>query len=88
MTVGGSAIESNQNPSTGSGPVVLGTVSTLNVSFSPLQTSHAGQYQCTATINIPGVPLVFTDMITSLYVQGKKKIHLSMPYLFYYYFSA
>ncbi len=51
--------------------VVTGTISTLNVSFDPLLTSHAGQYQCRASVNISDVPVVFNNITTSLYVASK-----------------
>ncbi len=51
--------------------VVSGTVSTLNVSFNPLLTSYAGQYQCRTSVNIFDVPVVFNNITTSLYVASK-----------------
>ncbi len=51
--------------------VVSGTISTLNVSFDPLLTSHAGQYQCRASVTISDVPVVFNNITTSLYVTSK-----------------
>ncbi len=51
--------------------IASGTVSTLNVSFEPLLTSHAGQYQCRASVNISDVPVVFNNITTSLYVASK-----------------
>ncbi len=69
MKVGGSTITNNQNTSVIT--VVSGTVSTLNVSFNPLLTSHAGQYQCRASVNISDVPALFKNKATSLYVASK-----------------
>ncbi len=70
MKVGGSIITYNQNTSV-INTVVSGTVCTLNVSFNPLLTSHAGQYQCRASVNISDVPVVFNNITTSLYVASK-----------------
>ena len=39
----GSAVTNTGNPSTGDSVKVMGRVSILNVSFSPLLTSHAGE---------------------------------------------
>ncbi len=58
MKVGGSTTTNSQNTSV-INTVVSGTASTLNVSFNPLLTSHAGQYQCRASVNISDVPVVF-----------------------------
>ncbi len=70
MKVGSSTF--NDQNSTEMNTVVSGTVSTLNVSFDPLLTSHAGQYQCRASINISDVvPVVFNNITTSLYVASK-----------------
>ncbi len=69
MKVGSSTI--NDQNSTEMNTVVSGTVSTLNVSFDPLLTSHAGQYQCRASVNISVVPVVFNNITTSLYVASK-----------------
>ncbi len=69
MKVGGSTI--NDLNSTEMNTIVLGTVSKLNVSFDPLLTSHAGQYQCRASVNISDVPVVFNNITTSLYVASK-----------------
>ncbi len=67
MKVGSSTITYNQNTSV-LNTVVSGTVSTLNVSFIPLLTSHAGQYQCRASVNISDVPVVFNNITTSLFM--------------------
>ncbi len=69
MKVGSSTI--NDQNSTEMNTVVSGTVSTLNVSFDPLLTSHAGQYQCRASVNISDVPALFKNKATSLYVASK-----------------
>ncbi len=69
MKVGGSTI--NDLNSTEMTAVVTGTISTLNVSFNPLLTSHAGQYQCRTSVNISDVPVVFNNITTSLYVASK-----------------
>ena len=68
----GSAVTNTGNPSMNSRVNVIGRVSTLNVFFSPLLTSHAGEYQCRASIHIPSVPQIFvnnTDI--EVYVQSK-----------------
>ncbi len=67
MKVGGSTITNSQNTSV-INTVVSGTVSTLNVFFNPLLTSHAGQYQCRTSVNISDVPALFKNKATSLYV--------------------
>ena len=36
---------------------VAGEVSTRTLSFTPVLTSHGGQYNCMASLNITGVPL-------------------------------
>ncbi len=69
MKVGSSTI--NDLNSTEMNTVVSETVSTLNVSFDPLLTSHAGQYQCRTSANISDVPVVFNNITTSLYVASK-----------------
>ncbi len=70
MKIGGSTITNNQNTSV-INTVVSGTVSTLNVFFNPLLTSHAGQYQCRSSVNISDIPVVFNNITTSLYVASK-----------------
>ncbi len=67
MKVGGSTI--NDQNSTEMSTVESETVSTLNVSFNPLLTSHAGQYQCRASVNISDVPVVFNNITTLLYAK-------------------
>ena len=57
----GSMVSSTGSPSIIDGVEVMGRVSTLNVSFSPLLTSHAGEYQCLASITIPSVPQPFSN---------------------------
>ena len=60
------------NPSTGEGPVVTGTLSTRDVNFAPLRTSHAGQYTCWASVNIVDIPRLFNSSIdTTVVVQSK-----------------
>ncbi len=70
LKVGGSIITYNQNTSV-INTEVSGTVSTLNLSFNPLLTSHAGQYQCRTSVNISDVPVVFNNITTSVYVASK-----------------
>ncbi len=70
MKVGSSTITNSQNTSV-LNTVVSGTVSKLNIFFEPLLTSHAGQYQCRASVNISDVPVIFNNITTSLYVASK-----------------
>ena len=57
----GSVISTDGNPSVGGAPVVSGTLSTRNITFSSLQTSHAGQYTCWAYLNIPNFAQSFNN---------------------------
>ena len=57
----GSAVTNTGNPSKRDNVEVMGRVSTHNVSFSPLLTSHAGEYQCRASITLLSVPQSFTN---------------------------
>ena len=62
----------NDNPSTGEGPVVTGTLSTRDVNFVPLRTSHAGRYSCWASVNITDIPQLFNSSNdTTVVVQSK-----------------
>ena len=66
----GSAVTNTGNPSIRQGVEVMGRVSTLNVSFSPLLTSHAGEYTCFAII--PNIQFAFFNQETSfVYVRGE-----------------
>ena len=38
-------------------PDVTGRVTTLNLIFSPLHTSHGGEYTCRASVNIPEIDI-------------------------------
>ena len=68
----GSVITNTGNPSIIDSVEVVGRVSTLNVSFSPLLTSHAGEYQCRASIAIPNISQSFTNNDSvAVYVQSK-----------------
>ena len=68
----GSVVTNTGNPSTGDSVKVMGRISTLNVSFSPLLTSHAGEYQCKASITIPGLNQTYTSANrTIVFVQSK-----------------
>ena len=71
MRLNGSILEEGQNPSAGSSPLVSGTNSTLKASFNPLLASHGGQYLCTASINVSGVPVTSNNTGTSISVQSK-----------------
>ena len=78
----GSAVTNTGNPYIRDSVEVIGRVSTLNVSFSPLLTSHAGEYQCMASITIPSVAQSFTNgHITSVFVQSK--IYLTIMFVLY-----
>ena len=57
----GSVITNTGNPSIKDSVEVMGRVLILNVSFHPLLTSHAGEYQCMASITLPSVPQSFTN---------------------------
>ena len=52
----GSAVEGGST-STLSDMVTLGNTTTHNLTFSPLQTSHGGEYTCRAIINIPSISI-------------------------------
>ena len=68
----GYIVNNTGNPSIRDSVEVMGRVSTFNVSFSPLLTSHAGEYQCRASISIPNVsPKLKSYNITSVFVQSK-----------------
>ena len=68
----GYVVNNTGNPSIRDGVEVMGRVSTLNVSFCPLLTSHAGEYQCLASITILNVsPTLMTYNSTSVFVQSK-----------------
>ena len=57
----GSVISSDGNPSVGGALVVSGTLSTRNITFSSLQTSHAGRYTCWAYLNVPHLAQSFNN---------------------------
>ena len=68
----GSVVTNTGNPSIRDAVEVMGRVSTLNVLFSPLLTSHAGDYQCRASITILNVsPTLKSYNGTSVFVQSK-----------------
>ena len=70
----GSVATITGNPSIRDSVEVMGRVSTLNVSFSPLLTSHAGEYQCRATIAIPTLNQTYTNTNSAIViVQSKLK---------------
>ena len=52
----GGTIINTGNPLSVTGEV--GQVSTITLRFMPLHTSHGGEYSCSATITIPGLPPV------------------------------
>ena len=59
----GSVISSDGNPSVGGALVVSGTLTTRNITFSSLQTSHAGRYTCWAYLNVPHFAQSFNNFI-------------------------
>ena len=61
MPPDGSVISTDGNPSSGQAAVVSGTVSTRNITFSPLQTSHAGRYTCWAYLIVPNLSQSFNN---------------------------
>ena len=68
----GSVISSDGNPSAGEAPLVSGTVSTRNITFSSLQTSHAGPYTCWAYVIVPNLTQSFNNSnSSSIHVQCK-----------------
>ena len=68
----GSVISSDGNPSVGGAPVVSGTLSTCNITFTSLHTSHAGRYTCWAYLNIPNFAQSFNNSaINSVRVRCK-----------------
>ena len=68
----GSVISSDGNPSAGGAPVVSGTLSTRNITFSCLHTSHAGQYTCWAYLMVPNLTQSFNNCANnSVLVQCK-----------------
>ena len=63
---------------------------TLNLNFSSLLTSHAGEYWCQANINLTrlnqnNILYVYSKNSTSVYVQCKL-VHLLNSYLLFLYF--
>ena len=73
MDSGGSAVMSGVNDIAVDNLIRTGTESTLGLEFSPLHTSHGGQYTCRATINIPsiGVSGLSGSSSHNVTVQGK-----------------
>ena len=72
----GSVISTDGNPSVGGAPVVSGTLSTRNITFSSLQTSHAGRYTCWAYLNIPNLAQSFNNSANN-YVRVQCKLFYS-----------
>ena len=65
-TVGGTDI-------TVGGVMMMGNVSTQNLTFSPLRTSHGGQYICRASVNVSAVSLPVISNQSSLNVTVQSK---------------
>ena len=61
----GAVISSGGNPSAGDSTQVSGTMSTHNVSFTPLLTSHAVRYLCATDISIPDLPQSVNNTVYS-----------------------
>ncbi len=55
------------------GPNTVGIITTMGLSFSPLHTSHGGEYTCTADITIPsvGINSVTGSASSDVIVQSK-----------------
>ena len=52
--------------------VTEGSVTTRNLTFNPLRTSHGGMYTCMVAINIPAASVaVMNDASTTVNVQSK-----------------
>ena len=55
------------------GVMMMGNVSTQNLTFSPLRTSHGGQYICRASVNVSAVSLPVISNQSSLNVTVQSK---------------
>ena len=73
----GSAVEGGST-STLSDMVTSGNTTTHNLTFSPLQTSHGGEYTCRAIINIPSISIsgLNSSKSTDVVVQSKTLSYL------------
>ena len=67
-----SVVTNTRNHSIRDSVEVIGRVSTLNVSFSPLLTSHAGDYQCRASITIARLNLTYTNANRTIVIVQSK----------------
>ena len=67
-----SVVTNTGNPSIRDSVEVMGRVSTLNVSFSPLLTSHAGDYQCRASITIARLNQTYTNTNNTIVIVQSK----------------
>ena len=74
----GSSISSDGNPSVTTSPILNGTLSTLIVEFSSLQTSHGGQYSCYASFRIPNTSPLNNMAVTTVTVQSEFSVFLMM----------
>ena len=68
----GSVVTNTGNHSIRDSVEVMGRVSTLNVSFSPLLTSYAGEYQCRASITIPRLNQTYTNTNNTIVIVQSK----------------
>ena len=68
----GSAVEGGST-FTVSAVVITGNTTTHNLTFSPLRTSHRGEYTCRAIINIPSISIsgLNSSQSTDVVVQSK-----------------
>ena len=67
----GSVVTTTGNPTAPGSAEVNGEVSTLELTFSPLRTSHGGQYRCRASIDIPDTASVQATMAANITVQSE-----------------
>ena len=68
----GSVVTNTGNPSIRDSVEVMGRISILNESFSPLLTSHAGEYQCRAFIAIPVLNQTYTNTNSTIVIVQSK----------------
>ena len=57
-------------------PVRSGEAFSRTLVFSPLRTSHGGQYSCRATINITDIPAVVSVETVNVTVQSKSVVSM------------
>ena len=69
----GSMITTTGNPTVPGSASATGVVSILELTFSPLRTSHGGQYRCRASIDIENVASEQTNMTADVTVQSESQ---------------